>query len=378
MDRDVTEIRLQKYHETPDDITPSITICFMSPFHEEKFTKYFRQHTYTDIRLTQNYTAEEVRAIITNFQAFIDGDETFLKDVASFTENTTYENLLETLQAIDYDKVTLDLADLVSRFRISIPISLRLVDSLSYYVQDNVWVSNEDGKIKSHSLTEMKYVTTYVSARQPYYKCITVDLPMKLRMAIREVEIRLNTSIFSYGLSMSQFYFYLTYPKQFLRAPVGNRLQLPERGGSQCYKFEVYVGSMKTFKRRDKTNAPCNTDWRHHDEKQTNDILEKVGCNPEHWKIQSDLPHCSNPKQFSEINKRLHEKDAFMAPCRSIEKLSKVTKGTDLGPKCLLERYLDLRFYLDEETFYEEVILVPAYTLQNLVGNAGKDGVTSF
>ena len=37
MDRDVTEIRLRKFHETKEDVHPSITICSLNPFWEEKY-----------------------------------------------------------------------------------------------------------------------------------------------------------------------------------------------------------------------------------------------------------------------------------------------------------------------------------------------------
>ena len=43
-DRDVTEIRLRKFHETKEDIHPSITICSLNPFWEEKYRIYIKNH----------------------------------------------------------------------------------------------------------------------------------------------------------------------------------------------------------------------------------------------------------------------------------------------------------------------------------------------
>lgn len=103
-----------------------------------------------------------------------------------------------------------------------------------------------------------------------------------------------------------------------------------------------------------------------------NYIVGKVGCNPMHWDRIKNIPNCSTANQYSEINQMIYEKKEFMPPCRSIEKLAKSTNGFDLGLHCLTNNYLDLKFYLNEETFYEEVILVPAYDIQHLVGNAGK------
>jgi hypothetical protein len=71
-------------------------------------------------------------------------------------------------------------------------------------------------------LLKFKSIKPYISTRQPLYKCYTLDVPMIEQVKIREISMRLNTSIFWYGLSPSQFHFYLTYPKQFLRIPLGN------------------------------------------------------------------------------------------------------------------------------------------------------------
>ena len=63
-----------------------------------------------------------------------------------------------------------------------------------------------------------------------------------------------------------------------------------------------------------------------------------------------------------------------MPPCRSIEKLSKMTTGKDLSTSCFVtdDTYLDLRFYFDDETLYKEIVQVRAYTFPTLIGNAGK------
>jgi hypothetical protein len=127
------------------------------------------------------------------------------------------------------------------------------------------------------------------------------------------------------------------------------------------------------LRRRDKRNERCNDDWQHHDEKQLRAVFEKVGCNPRHWKIPSTLPNCSTTKQYSDFNDEFNKRNEnFMAPCRSIEKLAKEKVGTIPNPVTCRKTWLDLKVYLDAETYYEEVILLPAYTFQSLVGNSGR------
>ena len=369
MDRDVTEIRLRKFHETNNDIHPSITICSRSPFLKEKYRIYIKNHPQLNIS-----NDNQADAMMGYFKSFIDSSTNWLKGTAFKDQNESYNQLIETLKGIDYDSSTISLRDLVSKFTLTVPVSSEQLAYIHYDVinDSHIASNNESNDLQLYALQEMKDINSYISARQPYYKCFTIDTPMKLQTDIREISIKLNTSIFSYGLSLSQFYFTLTYPKQFIRTPIGSRITINKNKNPQCYKFQIHLGSMKVFKRRDKSSAPCNSDWLHHDEKQMNYIIRKVGCNPMHWNLIHNMPNCSTAKQYSEINKMFRETKEFMPPCRSIEKLAKFTTGLDLGIRCLTDSYLDLKFYLDEETFYEEVILVPAYDIQHLVGNAGK------
>ena len=246
--------------------------------------------------------------------------------------NNTYEQLLHGIQKIDYDGVTTGLADIISDFYITIPVHFQQLDYLNYYVKNNVLTANEHAiermaknkYWKDYSVEEFRYIKTYVSARQAYHKCFTFDVPMKEGLEIREISIQLNTSIFQHGLFPNQFYFYLTYPKQFLRTSIGSRINLPFTRPVDCFKFKIYVGAMKVFRRRDKSSSRCNTAWERHDEIQNNHILQEAGCNPTHWKISSKLPNCSSPKQYLKITNALYKWGEFMPPCRSVEQIMKM------------------------------------------------------
>jgi len=374
MDRDVTEIKLQKYHETSDDIYPSLSICIKDPFLKEKYMKRIKQISIVqDLNLT--FITEHPN-IINSFGHLIDGNERDLKKSLLLLKNT-YESLLLGLQEIDYDEVTIGIKELISNLEVTIPVTINNMEALEHLVYDvknGTMVLNDEKSYQVNAFDEFNHVNTYVSARNSLYKCFTFDIPLRKRIQPRKLQISLNTSVFPADFSPSQFYFTLTYPNQLMHSTLGNRIRIPYTKAG-CYKFEIHLGSTKVFKRRDKTKIPCNPDWRHQDEKELQYIAEKVGCNPKHWKLQSQLPNCSVPEQYLELKKQLSQNDAFMVPCRSIEKLAKRTKGTNLWRRCSFASegsFLDLELYLDEEKFYEEVILSSAYTLQSLVGNAGK------
>ena len=132
---------------------------------------------------------------------------------------------------------------------------------------------------------------------------------------------------------------------------------------------------MKALRRRDKTKSRCNPDWKHHDKRLLTHLVHKVGCSPKHWKLESNLPNCSQIEQYKELNERMYKSNEYMPPCRSIERLSTITKGVwkSIQINCQVQggNYLDLLFYLDGETMYEENILVASFTFKSLIGNAG-------
>ena len=98
-------------------------------------------------------------------------------------------------------------------------------------------------------------------------------------MDMREVGMKFNSSSFpSKKISPGKFFFYLTYPKQFLRSPFGSGIKLAIDMAVGCYKFELHVGYIRVVRRRDKKKIPCNPEWKRHDEMQMSHVSKKVGC----------------------------------------------------------------------------------------------------
>ena len=298
----------------------------------------------------------------------------------SLLENNTYDQLIHSFQIADYDELSIGLTDLISQFSITIPINLDVM-LIEYNITNDMFIANDlyrdDGyaNIKSwqlHSMDGWKYIKAYVSARRSHHKCFTIDLPMVQGIQIRQVQIRLNTSgSFS---TPDRFSIYLTYPNQLISTLIRGKEQLSGKGTNtfEQLRYTIKVGPMKVFKRRDKRGERCNENWKTHDEMHLNHIIEKVGCNPTYWKLASTSPNCSTPEQLFDIIEALHTEASYMTPCRSIVQIQKSIDGfSPCRWACQGDPYIDLIFYLDRETYYEEILLSPSYTFQSLVGNAG-------
>ena len=136
----------------------------------------------------------------------------------------------------------------------------------------------------------------------------------------------------------------------------------------------MYVGSMEVIRRRDKLDSRCNENWRNQDEDDLNNILKKIGCNPKYWNMRSNLPYCSNHTQYQSAIRELQLMSESIPPCKRIEKLTQMTYEIDESQYYNGDHNrLMLRFFFNRDTVYKEIRLVRAFSLQSLIGNAGKE-----
>ena len=355
LDPDVSSITLRKFHESPDDIYPSITLCDKDPF---------------NIGTLVVELAYKQENILPHYSRLIQGE---------------YANhslrLTQKLQEMDYDNVSGRLNDIVTEFSIHLFKSFDELLSLTYDVLEDSLAINKNEEILKEDVAfkdynSFKNLSVRISARTGRHKCFTFDLPMISGLIIRHIELKINATWASSGqglLNLGRFFVMLTYPNQIIQVPRGKKIYLNEhhRNKLGCYRFMVAEGTMEVFKRRDKSASRCNKDWKNQDQRIMNHIIQRAGCNPKHWKIDSELPYCTSAKQYQSITDDYFDSGIYMPPCRSIELFSKSTKGIDPGWRCPENnRYLDLSFTMDEE-MYKEITIVPAYNFQSLVGNAG-------
>ena len=353
-DSDVTEVEFKEFHKTTDDIYPSITFCLKKHlmFKDEKLANY-------------NLT-------ITEYKEFLRGK----KQISGWLFNKKLWD--SKLTNIDYDEVTLSIKDIMDTTN---ALTIRFLNNNDEIGDRTYWNMKNDQIVQTFgTLDEYKTIesiNSYVSARQPNYKCFTFDIPIFLNKLIEQIVIYINGSLFQDGIcwDCDEFFATLHYPGQFIRVPRGNRLSLKSllKAPTSCYELETSVGSLEVLKRRDKTNQRCNTNWRTHDDQVLKDIIREVQCKPNHWKIESDLKNCTKYEEYRAADNAFNSMKESMPPCRSIEKLSKYTYEIDSQNKygCLYSQ-LRLRFLVDKETLYKQLSLVQSYTVQSLVGNAGK------
>ena len=73
LDHDVTEIKLKKYHETEEDIYPSITMCYTRPFIKRNYMKYIENLTTGEFQDIQTNDDEPI--IIRQYIQWLEGNK---------------------------------------------------------------------------------------------------------------------------------------------------------------------------------------------------------------------------------------------------------------------------------------------------------------
>ena len=301
LNADLVQIFYKQFHESVDDIYPSITFCLNHPFVKEKLTKYDPNLTspfYRDILtgkcMQGRYLDIGKREVIVEkeFEWCSTDDNKWVKWNQSWTD-------------IDYDDVTFQLQDFLLSFLVTF-ISDRIRNDVARYVMINNSMRLQDGAstVDYSSLENLHY---YISARQPDHKCFSFDIPFVKGKPVKKVEMTMNADAFPNKIiepSANDYFVTLGYPNQIIRSLERNRVFIrPQIEPTTCYVQDTIVGSMEVLKRRDKRNQPCISDWRNHDKYVLQAFARKAGCIPKHWKVKSDMANCTTNQQYYTIYK---------------------------------------------------------------------------
>ena len=348
LNEDATQIHNRKFHKTAEDIYPSTTICLMSPFKEEKLKEF-------DPDLTSG-----------KFNLFLMG----LPPTWGSVWNKSWVN-------IDYDYVTYQLADFISSVKVEFLRHPENIPRMSFLVQNNslIMVSEKSGV----NYTDITKMNAYVSARAPYYKCLTFDVPFQQGINVVFMDINVNGSIFPGGEIRPRddnFVITFGYPHHLTQTLWKNAVFYDKKvSASSCYRLETAMGSMEVLHSRDKLEDRCNQNWKNQDDDDLKYIMKRIGCNPKYWKIETNLPYCSNETQYELALIELKRIAGLIPPCKGIEKLAQTTYVTVDGLDCNKSKswsHMMLRVWF-KETTYKEILLVRAFNMQSLIGNAGKE-----
>lgn len=239
---------------------------------------------------------------------------------------------------------------------------------------------------ESHNkITNRRLSTNTIFRRYQATRCFAVAIPFMTDKGISSMDVGIKKTIFnsihiptsseivsgnshfSVGLSYQNQYFPLLRHQEQTQN-VGN-----EKIGA-CTGFIMNVRGMEILHRRNKAKDPCNEYMNDNTTKLLEEVMEKLGCKPEFWAVDSLLPNCSR-KQLNKSRQLLddtlysYNERRLIKPCRSILDLWYDNDIDNSMESCTDDEdtfHITVRF---NDLPFKEISFVPAYTIWNLLSS---------
>ena len=135
LDLDLSETGFKKYHETPDDIYPSITICTINPFLRSKYEPYIE--TSFPNTLSNQTSSLDIKDpdVLYAYKHLLQGNVMTVK---------RFNHLLETVLKLDYDEMSIHFNELISEVHLTFPVEQNYVDVMTYHFQGEDLVADPE------------------------------------------------------------------------------------------------------------------------------------------------------------------------------------------------------------------------------------------
>ena len=335
LDKDVSSLSYKFFNQDENSIFPSISICVVNPYIEEKLKRY-------------------------------GGDV----NSSSYAEYLMGRYWSENMTTIDHDIVNIDFQDFLK------DVFIRL--------------SNGTQKVSSIDGKDSLIPAFYVGYSSAIIKCFTFDMPYIKDVQISVFQLTIDKKIFPRSIRPSRvmrpmhqlgrwegFGISFHYPGQQLRSFSKEMYSWPSQKGNGENSFAMLyrLSSMEVWKRRNKPKKPCSEDKKNDDIHVLDRITMEVGCRPPFWTSSSKLKICTLKKEFEKINSFMVnvlqlDSQYQLYPCQIIHNLQIDFEEYDLSNGQKLNDVFMVEV-TQGVAYYKEIDQVRAYDEETLIGNSG-------
>ena len=337
---DVSQIEFVNFNDNKDRPYPSLTICFWNPFLNEVLETY--------------------------------GDGINTSTYSRFLQGEIWD---DRMLSIDYDLVTVSLEN--------------------YLHEMGLQYGNFTTRTWSNNFTEMRHLKDapryHITNRDGGSKCYTFTLPYVHGIPVISFFAQINNDIFpgkvrspypnfdGSDLHGGGFTSFFHLPGQHFRSYFDKKYSWQDRTGkSRNFDMFYTIKNIEVLKRRNKYFIPCSDNWMNDAEMVMHEMMNKVGCKPAHWKIDTTLNICSSSEQMSKFKwPSYHDLESFAPPCLEIAKLQDeyeemdvVSKSNNLTEEIQQNSWFRITLYFPE-TCFKQISQAQAYDIESFVGNAG-------
>ena len=245
-DDDLCEVDYRNYYQTDEDLTPELSLCFNSPFSQEKLEKFGVNET--------------------KYKSFLEGDG-FDSDLVD----------------IDFNSISMNPND---------------------YVGSN-WVSWRNGTPMVNVSTEIApfFEKSYSGFIQyaGFVNCFVLKLPSVVNMSdIENFGVMISYNIFPSGTRppLHGLDVLIHYPNQLLRSLETLKYGWDPRNVTEITMRFKIIG-MEIVRHRNKKNHPCSEKWKSDDDRILVTHTNEIGCRAPYQNPSSKIRKCNSSKELS-------------------------------------------------------------------------------
>ena len=327
---DLCEVSFKKFHNTKDDIYPSMTICQNTPFDQNRFDD-----------------GSDDNVNISTYENYLVGKQ----------------NVSQKFANIKYKNVSIQLNNfLIKAYAVEKTYSVRKGISLRQNITEQSWGSFWG-----------------------IMKCFSFNVPFKKDVKLSSVNVELNNSIFPNngqrpvdGWKSGGIHVSFHYPKQFVRSfPTNKRHWQMKKSEKNSHHIQFYVKDMEVLRKRQKKEEKCLEEGTLEiDDWFIRYVMNHVKCSTPYWSdklaLNSSIPVCNKKEQLRNITSRsfrfFYGSEESVSPCTEIVKIS--TDYAEPKDDNLDVNTTKISVYYRMDT-YKEIKQMRAYTGMMLLGNVG-------
>ena len=338
LNEDISQVTFKEFHQTEENIYPSLTLCFELEFNDDDLRK-------CGVTSSDDYT---------NY----------------LTGNFWSDQMVN----VDYDKVTLNIESYLLGFVMWTP-DWTYIHGEEYFSYDH---RSATYSIDNNSTDFYGWKPRfYISYRGHRQKCMSIDIPYMPRKKMWTFGAIFDRSIFPNSTRPDYYGFgvKMHYPGQLLRNQMQKYVWKERTFNTSTHvtmKFKIQ--KLEVIKHRKSAKQSCNKNWTKDDERMMLEKMQRVGCKPSYLKVDADFPICRSQREmkiFANFNST-----HYQPPCKSIRKIlysyeefNHLEDWTDGWPN-ETDRLFEVMVEFTDGT-YMEIEQVQDYGPQDVVGDIG-------
>ena len=273
LNEDLSEVRYKKFFQTNKDVYPTFSLCFDSPFLQNRLIEYGVNKT--------------------TYSAFLAG-EIFSNEFIN----------------INYSYVTINIIDYIKGYKIYFENAtfVEQTTDLSLEMMNNLVYNSFNG---------------FNSWHKAFSKCFAFRIPQDQN--VNTYRVYISNKIFPNGERRTdQFNAIIHYPKQLLLSGGnGQRWEWPYQSKSSRYKTTVVLRTMDVILNRNTKKHKCNDKWESYDDWVLENHISEIGCTSPYQQSWGQYKGCMNSKTISESKffQDIVPKQRYSIPCKTLENL---------------------------------------------------------